>query len=212
MVTRVRASDIFGVAVSLVLFFLAFWDGSAEDSMRTALVCGVISLIPPVLCISGLISVPVPLKVMVSVATLLHGSGLALGSYDTIPFYDTVTHTLSSAVVGVCVFYVLLCFQHYWPGKISFGRRGLTLFTAMITLTFSVYWEVIEFSSDVLLGTHAQYSPYDTLTDLVCDSLGTVLASFWVAVYMRGRTVEGLVDSFRISDRLKRIVFSKGME
>lgn len=212
MVSQSRIADLLGVIVSLALFFLAFWDGSADDSMRTAIVCAVISLIPPVLSTSGLISIPVPLKVMVSVATLLHGTGLALALYDTVPFYDTVTHTLSSAVVGICIFYVLLCFQFYWPNKANFGWKGLTVLTAMLSLTFSVYWEVIEFSSDVLLGTHAQYGPYDTLTDLVCDSIGTFLATAWVAAYMRNRTVEDVVDSFSISEKLKSLVFSKGMQ
>ena len=117
--------------------------------------------------------------------------------------YDVLTHTLSSMTIGICVFYTLMCFQVYSKGRLGFTGNGLALFTAIITLAFSTYWEVIEFFSDLITGAHAQYSPYDTLTDLVCDMCGMFIASFTVGIALKRLTVPQLVASFRLDDRLK---------
>lgn len=167
---------------------------------------GIVCFIPPALRLARVVELPGPLVVIIVASIFFHAFGLITDSYNRLANYDTLTHTLSSMTVGVLVFYAMLVIQHYGGSRINFTGRGLSVFTVMIALAFSVYWEVMEYASDVFTGSVTQYSPYDTLTDLMCDALGTVLASLWVWYYMRGRTAEDVVASFGLSKRLSRAV------
>ena len=171
------------------------------------IVCGALCTVPAIVKHLRLFTLPTPLIVAIVLALFLHSYGVVMDRYSVIPYYDTITHTLSSTVLGVCVFYAMMCVQVYGGGRVSFSGRWLAVFTAMITLTFSVYWEVIEYMADVLFDSGAQYGPYDTLTDLICDSVGTVISGLWVGLYMRSRTTEQVVGSFRIDERLSKFVF-----
>ncbi len=71
--------------------------------------------------------------------------------------------------VSIYIFLVLACFHHYARETVNFSRRDVVLFTVLLGMTFSVYRYVIEYCSDMLTGSVTQYSPYDTLMDLVCD-------------------------------------------
>ncbi len=193
-----------GSALALLIGTAA--SGNGEHG-PTAVMCAVICLLPLAIRLSGLFRLPTPLTMLVCTASILHGFGLILGLYDTVSHYDTVTHTLSSMTIAICVFYTLMCFQVYSKTNIGFSGNGIALFTGLITLTFSTYWEVIELAKDVLTGSHAQYSPFDTLTDMVCDTTGMLIASFLIGVYMRNHTTEHIVGSFQLSDRLKSVLF-----
>lgn len=194
--------DVLCLVMGVVLIVLC-----ADAGKLIGVICGVICLVPFATKHLKLFTLPTPLVVAIVLAAFLHSYGVIMDRYSEVPYYDTITHTLSSTVLGVCVFYAMMCVQEYGGGKVNFSGNGLALFTAMITLTFSVYWEVMEYLSDVLFGSGAQYGPYDTLTDLVCDSMGTLLSGLWVGIYMRFRTTSEVVKSFHIDERLSKFVF-----
>lgn len=71
------------------------------------------------------------------------------------------------------------------------ARRGLAvpmdgwlhgLFVFALVCTTSMFWEIAEFASDRLLGTHAQLSLADTMSDMLLDAIGaaTFLLVLWV--------------------------------
>lgn len=194
------------VGFSLITASMISYSLTARTGL-IAILCGVLCMIPPLIRVAGLFTVPIPLTSVVVLALFMHCFGLLTDFYTTVGFYDTVTHTLSSLVVATCVFYGLMCVQYYSHGKVNFGGKTLAAFTAMISITFSVYWEVMEYFSDLFLGSSAQYGPYDTMTDLVCDSVGTLLASAWVGFYMRSHTLDEIVDSFNVSNMLKDLIY-----
>lgn len=196
---RPTAVDIMAVVFGIFTMALGFKGGSVDTSV---VFMGVICILPVVLKYLGIIELPAPIVVMVVIAPWLHGLGLAMGYYTSLDNYDTLTHTFSSMVVAVIIFYALSCVHYYGGGRVNFAGRGLAILTALLSLTFSVYWEVLEYSSDVFLSSVTQYSPYDTITDLICDTAGTFIGSAWVGFYMRDRTTRDVIESFHISDRI----------
>ena len=188
-----------GVAM-LVMCAMAADSGS--HNVLTGVFSGVVCFVPVALRRLHIMSLPGMTTFLIALAPFLHAMGLFTGAYDDIAQYDTVTHTLSSTVMGIIIFYFLTVVQYLAGGRVNFTGRSLAIFTALIALTFSVYWEVLEHASDMIMGSMAQYSPYDTLTDLVCDSLGTFIASAWAGAYMRDRTAVDAIEDLEISPRL----------
>ena len=199
-------ADILAVAMGVVLLALcasAYSDG--VHGLLVELFCAVVCFVPAVCRRVGIVSLPGTITFLIALAVFLHAFGLISGAYDDVSYFDTITHTLSSAVVGLLVFYALITIQHFGGGRVNFEGRGLAVLTALIALTFSVYWEVMEYATDMFTGSVTQYSPYDTLTDLVCDSVGTFLASLWSGVYMRGRTVADAIGELQLGARLRKV-------
>ncbi len=196
---RVTAVDAMAIVFGVFTFALGFKGGSADASV---LFMGVICLSPVILKYLGVIELPAPIAVMVVIAPWLHGLGLAMGYYTSLDNFDTLTHTFSSMVVAVIIFYALSCVHYYGGGRVNFAGRGLAILTALLSMSFSVYWEVLEYSSDLFTSSVTQYSPYDTITDLVCDTMGTFIGSAWVGFYMRDRTTKDVIESFHLSDRI----------
>ena len=193
---------ILSVIVAVALMIGALTSDKGNVSVTTVFCC-IVCLVSPMLGYLRLVRIPPALTLLIFLAAGLHAYGLLAEIYGFTGSYDVLTHTLSSTTIGICVFYTLMCFQVYSGGILGFTGIGLALFTGILTLAFSTYWEVIEFFSDLITGAHAQYSPYDTLTDLVCDMCGMFIASFAVGIALKKLTVPQLVASFRLDDRLK---------
>ena len=199
-------ADVLSVFLGIALMAISvIAAGSVSRTYFTSFFCGAVCLVPYLLRRARVIELPAMLTFVIALASALHGIGLVTDAYTTLSYYDTITHTLSSTVIGLLVFYALICVQHYAGGRVNFTGRGLALFTALITLTFSVYWEVMEYSADMLTGSVTQYSPYDTLTDLVCDSVGTFLASVWSGLYMRDRTIDDAIGELQLGAALRDV-------
>ena len=205
---NIRLLDVISMVVGIAIIAMAFLSPDILDhNIRVTVICGIICFIPFVIRQTGAFTIPVFLNVLILASAFLHAFGLAVNIYVLGGSYDTITHTLSSMTVSICIFLVLACFQYYAKGAVNFTGRALAFFTALLGMTFSVYWEVIEYSSDVLTGSVTQYSPYDTLTDLVCDFTGTLLASVFVGFYMSRRSPKDLIESFELNQRIKDLAF-----
>ncbi len=209
MGTRYTYADVIAIAVGLVLVAIGVYLYVTEDAFSTSAMMGLICFVPPILKTVNILDMPNPLTVLIVASVGLHTYGLVGGLYDTASWFDSVTHTLSSMTVGILIFYAMMCIQYYSGSKVNFTGTGLSIITALLAMSFSVYWEVIEYSIDVFSAAKTQYSPYDTMTDLVCDSIGTFLASFWVGLYMRGRTIPEVVESFNLGGKLRKIASSE---
>ena len=206
---NIRLLDIISMVVGIAIMAMAFLSPDILDhNVRVTVICGIICFIPFVIRQTGAFTIPVFLNVLIIASAFLHAFGLAVNIYVLGGSYDTITHTLSSMTVSICIFLVLACFQYYAKGAVNFTGRALAFFTALLGMTFSVYWEVIEYSSDVLTGSVTQYSPYDTLTDLVCDFTGTLLASVFVGFYMSRRSPKDLIESFELNQKIKDLAFT----
>lgn len=163
----------------------------------TALFC----LVPMLFRRKNIITLPLMLVILIELAIFLHGYGVLLLQYDNIAWYDSVTHTTSSVVAGLCVFYALLAVNSS-DHKVSFGRNGISIFIVLIMMSFSVYWEVFELIVDVLTGTTMQYSPFDTMRDMVSNLLGGIFVAMYVRWFLGKNPDYDVEKAFNIHPKL----------
>ena len=105
-------ADILAVAMGVVLLALC------------ELFCAVVCFVPAVCRRVGIVSLPGTITFLIALAVFLHAFGLLSGAYDDVSYFDTITHTLSSAVVGLLVFYALITIQHFGGGRVNFEGRA----------------------------------------------------------------------------------------
>lgn len=114
------------------------------------------------------------------VALGVQGVGEASGAYDSIAWFDRVVHfTLPFLASGVL--YVFLARLDVLPDpRQDTGWRhhlGIGLVTFALGGAFGALWELVEWSSDRVLGSALQEGNDDTVGDLAMDSLGALAAA-----------------------------------
>ncbi len=205
---RIDLSDLVCIATASILMFMTYL--SAVDTDRTAyklwtgVLCALFCLIPMLFRHAGIMKLPLILVVMIEVSIFVHAYGVLLLLYDDIVWYDTITHLAASITIAVLVFYTLISVQQFDHGT-HFGPKGIPLFIALIMTTLSIYWEVLELVVDTTTGINMQYSPWDTIRDMVCNEAGTIIVSVAVTIYLMRHTDEEFIDSLQLSPSLKRV-------
>lgn len=111
--------------------------------------------------------------------------GSTFGVYSALPRWDSFVHGYSGIVVGVLGIVLV---------NTAAGRIGTALpvwfeTTAVIALggLAAAAWEIAEFTSDSLIGTHAQESNTDTMRDIICGTTGCLL----IALMMLAQRTRG---------------------
>lgn len=186
-----RHKGILSDLVCITVFFLLmvmtigsyFKDVRVGYQIYTGLFTAFFCLVPMLFRRKKIMTLPLIFVIMIELAIFLHGYGVLLLQYDNLAWYDSVTHTTSSVVVGLCVFYALLVVDRA-DDKISFGRNGISIFIVLSMMALSVYWEVFELIVDVLTGTTMQYSPFDTMRDMMSNLIGGVLVALYVRWFL----------------------------
>lgn len=133
-------------------------------------------------------------------AVFLHALGSA-GLYDLLGSWDNLTHTLSASIVAAAGYaFVRAIDLHtddvYLPPKLMF------VFVLLFVLAFGVVWELAEFAIDLSarwLGLEAvltQYGIDDTISDLLFDLVGAVVAAAGGSVYLSAvsHRIAGMID------------------
>jgi hypothetical protein len=123
-------------------------------------------------------------------------------------WWDDLLHTLSGIITGFIGFIVIYKINYRYSMDISPLLAALFSFTFAITM--GVFWEILEFSCDALIGSANQKwnlggaeklmgKPYqgsglrDTMSDLILDSIGALAASlitYYMYKYEKKRTLE----------------------
>lgn len=118
------------------------------------------------------------LPLWLAVAGLLHSYGM-LGPYDSIWWWDTVTHTISAALVAALI-YAGLVVGLSDGNQLGLPTGAIPLLTVLFTVAAGIFWELIElFAREV--GEHLDIKPVlvhyglrDTALDLVFDLVGAL--------------------------------------
>lgn len=114
-----------------------------------------------------------------AVAGLLHVVGM-LGLYDTVAWWDHLTHTVSAAIVAAVVQASLYTVDAGVPGA-TFSRAYVATFTLLFVLAAGVLWEFIELYAREVgerIGAPPVLEHYglrDTALDLVFNAVGAIL-------------------------------------
>ena len=209
---RLTYDEVACVFASILLLVLSFHSRSLGFvrgyEFNTTMVCVAICLVPMILKRCGAFTLPGPFTILILLAVCLHSLGVLYFSYDQFVHYDTLTHSLSSIVVTICVFLVLMCY-HVLNDRVRFAGASLAIFVALLMLGFSVYWEFLENVVDVFTGTRMQYSPFDTVRDVICNTVASFVTSMILQLYMNRRTPESMVEELDLHPKLVRFIANR---
>lgn len=128
----------------------------------------------------------------VTLASALHAAG-AVWFYGTVGWYDSLTHSISAALVATIGYATARAAERHIRG-VTFTDRFRVVFVLLFVLGAGVLWELLEFASGglaALVGGEAllaQHGADDIAKDLLFDGL----AGLVVAVATSGR-FDGLV-------------------
>lgn len=173
------ASNAMRVAVTVILL-VGLWTRNVAVVVNATLSLGV-TFLPAVLARDWDIRLSTGLTLWIATAVLLHSAGM-LGLYNSVPWWDHMTHTLSATIVAGVGYATARAVDEY-SDAIYFPPQFLFVYVLLFTLAFGVFWEVLEFSMRLVsdaVGADAvliQYSLEDTLLDLVFDTVGAILVA-----------------------------------
>ena len=138
------------------------------------------------------------LTLWITTAVFLHAFGVAgvpglvenfYAESSPIPFYDHVTHALSSSVVAAVGYTVARAIDEH-SDAVELPPRFMFVFILLFVVAFGVFWEVIEFAiggAAETLGSGrvlTQYGLEDTIYDLVFDLVGAVVVATWGTAHL----------------------------
>jgi hypothetical protein len=176
------------------LVFIGLDRGNVGIVANGAIALGV-TYLPAVLEHDYHIPMDAGLTLWITTAVFLHALGTVgipgseLSFYQSVWWWDHLTHTLSSSVVAAAGYATVRAIdlhteEVYLPWQFTF------VFVLLFVLAFGVLWEVIEFgvagAADLLGGEPVltQYGLDDTLLDLVFDAVGGVVVALWGTAYL----------------------------
>jgi hypothetical protein len=135
------------------------------------------------------------LTLWITTAVFLHALGTVglpgsqLSFYQSVWWWDHLTHTLSSSVVAAAGYATVRAIDEHTE-EVFLPWQFTFVFVLLFVLAFGVLWEVIEFAVGgvaALFGGEAilvQYGLEDTLLDLVFNTVGGVVVGLWGTAYL----------------------------
>ncbi len=119
---------------------------------------------------------PWEVNLLVAVSLYLHVMG-HVGEYYVLfsPYYDKLTHLVSSITVALIAFFLAVLAEH--QGDVRLTRSAIIVFILVSTLAAGAIWEIYEFVADQVFGTDLQHGNIDTMSDLIVDLIGAVIGA-----------------------------------
>ena len=137
----------------------------------------IIAIIPTLLRYFLKINLPYLFDVFICLSLIFHmGNGL-LDIYRVIPIYNKFTHFFSATVVAFIFLISLFVFNEYYRG-IAVNTFKILFDVIVITISFGVLWEFMEWIMDYFFNLNAQPGLNDTMGDLFADTLGGLFIAF----------------------------------
>ncbi|WP_227261560.1 hypothetical protein [Salarchaeum japonicum] len=130
----------------------------------------------------GVVLGPLP-ALWVTLAVFLHSVGM-LGLYDSVVWWDHLTHTFSAGVVAGAAYAVVHAVDLH-TDAIYLPSPFVGVLLVVVTLGFGVLWETAEFVARdlaTLLGFRpvlVVYGVEDAIVDLAYDALGGLLVAWF---------------------------------
>ena len=110
--------------------------------------------------------------------------------YYQVPYWDTILHTFSGAMLGALGFSVVSLMNQNKKWHLNLSPAFVAFFAFCFAITLGVVWEIYEFTFDGLLGLNMQKFALedgtllqgrpaltDTMKDLIVDAIGGIIIS-----------------------------------
>lgn len=176
--------------------------------LPSAFISLLISEIPSILARDLKLVLPFQFNFLIVFALFLHVVGGFYGFYDTISWWDHLTHAMSASLVASLGLVFVVSIDRYYE-SICLPRTFIAFFIIMFTMAFGVIWELTEFGVDELTGSLMQYSLDDSMLDMLFDGFaGFFVAAATTQYLFKHTTPEKFAESFDVEaarDRLKDI-------
>lgn len=182
--------------VGLLGFFFIGLDRGEPGIMVNAGVGLAVARLPSILERDFGVPMDPALTLWLTSAVFLHGVGVVgipgtgLGNlYQSLSWWDHVTHALSSSVVAGAGYATARAVDVH-SEEVTLPPKFMFVFILLVVLAFGVFWEVIEFTlaeGAALVGTESvltQYGLDDTMLDLVFDAVGAVVVATWGTAHL----------------------------
>jgi len=131
--------------------------------------------------------IDLPVEFEVITVLFIYGSlflGEVHGYYTRFWWWDLALHTGSAIAFGFIGFTVLYIL--YKTEKIEGSALIIALFSFFFAIGIGALWEIFEFTVDVTFGLNLQKSGLlDTMSDLIVDSIGALIASVSGYLYLK---------------------------
>jgi hypothetical protein len=121
-------------------------------------------------------------------AAFLHTLG-SVGLYDALAQWDSLTHALSASLVAATGYTIVRTFDLH-SENVYLPSKMMVVFILLFVLAVGVVWELIEFTLDLAAHRYgfeaalAQHGVNDTVTDLLFNLAGAVVAATVGATYL----------------------------
>lgn len=124
---------------------------------------------------------PWEVNLLIAASLYLHVMGHVGGYYVSLaPYYDKLTHLVSSATVALIAFFIAVLAEH--RGEVRLTIPVAVVFILTATLAAGTTWEIYEFVADEVFGTDLQHGNTDTMVDLIMDLVGAAIVAGFVAI------------------------------
>ncbi len=122
-------------------------------------------------------------------------------------WWDVLLHGFSAVSIGIVGFVIMLYLQQ--GNKVHAKPFLICLFAFAFTVAAGAIWEIFEFSLDQIFGLTTQdNSLYDTMTDLIIDSIGAFIGALLGYLYLKDKN-SGLTYTIRSFVRLNSSMFKE---
>ena len=190
--------------LSMLVLALALLIMGEYTWVPASLVSFFITLLPAILKRSARVVLPVWLVLWIVVALFLHSIGGAFGFYDSLHFWDHITHAISASLRAALGFVLVLTIDFFFE-SIRLPRQFVVFFVLMFGMAVGVFWEVMEFTQDQLVGTNLQYDLDDTMWDLFFDGMASLVVAIFSFFYLKNKSGEEFVRELGMARAKKRI-------
>ncbi len=148
-------------------------------------------------------SLPKILVFLIEIATVFNASGWAWGLYDHgWEYYDEVAHFFTPFVITLVIGYRYL--NRYAYVK-SMPRSHVIITLAAFGIALGGLWEIAEYVGYTLLPGPEQIEIGDTISDMILDTMGAVLASGLSVKYAVRAAAEIKSFKTKMKDRVSTV-------
>ncbi|WOX56340.1 hypothetical protein R6Y95_03140 [Methanoculleus palmolei] len=124
---------------------------------------------------------PWEVNLFIAVSLYLHVMGHIAGYYVSLaPYYDKVTHFVSSITVALLALFLAALAEH--RGYVRLTTPAIIVFILVFTLAAGAVWEIYEFAVDQVFDMNLQHGNTDTMLDLIVDLAGAVIVACFTAI------------------------------